>query len=244
MVRWRQKSGEVLETNFLLSFWILLQSKGPKEDTAGADEQVGSAICVGGQLVSLPEQEHSPLVHGVHPRPLWPRPHGLLGAEERHVEGVLGGEEPHLVGQVKRAGLGLAAFSGEDHLGVDEVEAAGGDQEGVVAQREAVAEERVIHVCSPEQGLLRAGVSCESHGGWGGGSWGSQQRQKGQRDGGVEASVTKEAASWEDSWSAKLLLWEAGEDGGKVNGSLGPRSGGGGGTLGVTSWGGLSDLYR
>lgn len=51
------------------------------------------------------------------------------------MEGVLGGKQLDLVGQVdgSRNGSGGAAFSREDHLGVDEVEATGGDQEGVVA---------------------------------------------------------------------------------------------------------------
>lgn len=77
------------------------------------------------------------------------------------MEGVLGGEELDLVGQVERAGggLGEAAFPGEDHLGVDEVEATGGDQEGIVAQREAMAEEGTIRVCSPAQRVLGARVS-------------------------------------------------------------------------------------
>lgn len=61
--------------------------------------------------------------------------------------------------EVERAGLGMAAFPGEDHLGVDEVETAGGDQEGIVAQREAVVEEGTICVCSPAQGPLGTGVS-------------------------------------------------------------------------------------
>lgn len=69
------------------------------------------------------------------------------------MEAVLGGEELHLVGQVERGGGGLreAVFPREDHLRVDEVEAAGGDQEGVVAQREAMAEEGTVRVRSPEQ---------------------------------------------------------------------------------------------
>lgn len=69
------------------------------------------------------------------------------------MEWVLGGEELDLVGQVERGGggLGEAAFPREDHLGVDEVEATGGDQEGIVAQREAVAEEGAIRVRSPAQ---------------------------------------------------------------------------------------------
>lgn len=69
------------------------------------------------------------------------------------MEWVLGGEELDLVGQVERGGggLGEAAFPREDHLGVDKVEATGGDQEGIVAQREAVAEEGAIRVCSPAQ---------------------------------------------------------------------------------------------
>lgn len=106
-----------------------------------------------GQLISLGEQEHSPLVHRAHPRSLWPGAHGLLSAEERHVEGVLGGEELDLVGQVERGGggLGEAAFPGEDDLGVDKVEATGGDQQGVVAQQEAMAEEGTIRVRSPAQ---------------------------------------------------------------------------------------------
>lgn len=77
------------------------------------------------------------------------------------MEGVLGGEELDLMGQVERAGgdLGEAAFPREDHLGVDEVEATGGDQEGIVAQREAMAEEGAIRVRSPAQRALGAGVS-------------------------------------------------------------------------------------
>lgn len=67
------------------------------------------------------------------------------------MEGVLGGEELDLMGQVERGGDGLggAAFPGENHLGVDEVEATGGDQKGIVAQREAMAEEGTIRVGSP-----------------------------------------------------------------------------------------------
>lgn len=77
------------------------------------------------------------------------------------MEGVLGREELDLVSQVERGwgGLREAAFPREDHLGVDEVEATGGDQEGIVAQREAMAEEGTICVCSPAQGVLGAGVS-------------------------------------------------------------------------------------
>lgn len=37
MVRMEAKWGEGLETNFF-SFWIFLQSKGPKEDTTGTKE--------------------------------------------------------------------------------------------------------------------------------------------------------------------------------------------------------------
>lgn len=67
------------------------------------------------------------------------------------------------MGQVERGGggRGEAAFPREDHLGVDKVEATGGDQEGVVAQREAVAEEGAVCVCSPAQRVLGAGVSWE-----------------------------------------------------------------------------------
>lgn len=67
------------------------------------------------------------------------------------MEGVLGGEELDLMGQVERGGDGLggAAFPRENHLGVDEVEATGGDQEGIVAQREAMAEEGPVRVGSP-----------------------------------------------------------------------------------------------
>lgn len=52
------------------------------------------------------------------------------------MEGILGGEELDLMGQVERSGggPGEAAFPREDHLGVDEVQATGGDQEGVVAE--------------------------------------------------------------------------------------------------------------
>lgn len=73
---------------------------------------------------------------------------------------VLGGKQLDLVGQVDggRNGPGGAAFSRENHLGVDKVEAAGGDQEGVVIQGEAVSEEGAIRVGSPEQGVLFAGV--------------------------------------------------------------------------------------
>lgn len=122
---------------------------------------MGHAICVSGELISLGEQEHSSLVHRAHPRSLWPWAHGLLSAEERHMERVLGGEELDLMGQVKRSGggLGEAAFPREDHLGVDKVEATGGDQEGIVAQREAMAEEGTICVGSPAQRVLGAGVS-------------------------------------------------------------------------------------
>lgn len=69
------------------------------------------------------------------------------------MEGVLGGEELDLMGQVERGrgGLGEAAFPREDHLRVDKVEATGGDQEGIVAQGEAMAEEGTICVCSPAQ---------------------------------------------------------------------------------------------
>lgn len=114
---------------------------------------MGDAICVGGQLVSLTEQEHSPLVHRVHPRSLSPRIHGLLCTEERHEEGILGGEQLDLMGQVdgSRGGLGGAAFPRENHLGVDKVEATGGDQEGAVVQREAMSEKGPICVRSPEQ---------------------------------------------------------------------------------------------
>lgn len=77
------------------------------------------------------------------------------------MEGVLGRKQLDLMGQVDggRSGLGGAAFPREDHLGVDEVEAAGGDQEGVVVQGEAMSEEGTVCVCSPEQGVLFAGVS-------------------------------------------------------------------------------------
>lgn len=69
------------------------------------------------------------------------------------MEGVLGGKQLDLMGQVdgSRNGPGGAAFSRENHLGVDKVEASGGDQEGVVAQREAMSEKGAIRVCSPEQ---------------------------------------------------------------------------------------------
>lgn len=112
---------------------------------------MGDAVSVGGQLVSLSEQEHGALVHGAHPRALWPWAHGLLGAEERHVEGVLGGEEVDLMGQVEGIGDGLggAALPGEDHLGVDEVESTDRDQEGVVAQGEAMVEKGPIGVGPP-----------------------------------------------------------------------------------------------
>lgn len=77
------------------------------------------------------------------------------------MEGILGGEELDLMGQVERGGggLGKATFPGEDHLGVDEVEATGGDQEGIVVQGEAMAEEGTICVRSPAQRILDAGVS-------------------------------------------------------------------------------------
>lgn len=32
----------------LVSFWMFLQSEGSKEDTTGAEEQVGDAVCVSG----------------------------------------------------------------------------------------------------------------------------------------------------------------------------------------------------
>lgn len=114
---------------------------------------MGDTIRVSGELISLGEQEHRSLVHRAHPRSLWPWAHRLLSTEERHVEGVLGGEELDLMGQVERGGggLGEAAFSREDHLGVDKVEATGGNQEGIVAQREAMSEEGTIRVCSPAQ---------------------------------------------------------------------------------------------
>lgn len=69
------------------------------------------------------------------------------------MEGVLGGIQLDLVGQVdgSRDGPGRAAFPRENHLGVDKVEATGGDQEGVVVQGEAVLEKGSICVCSPEQ---------------------------------------------------------------------------------------------
>lgn len=69
------------------------------------------------------------------------------------MEGVLGGKQLDLVGQVdgSRNGPGGAAFSRENHLGVDKVEAAGGDQERVVVQREAMLEKGAVRVCSPEQ---------------------------------------------------------------------------------------------
>lgn len=88
--------------------------------------------------------------------------------------GVLGGEELDLMSQVERSGGGLggAAFPGEDHLGVDKVEATGGDQKGIVAQREAMAEEGVICVCSPAQRGLGAGVSWEEPWGQGLRVWG------------------------------------------------------------------------
>ena len=79
------------------------------------------------------------------------------------MEGVLGGKQLDLMGQLERGGggPGEAASPGEDHLGVDEVQATGGDQEGVVAQREAVAEEGAVRVCPPAQRVLGAGVSWE-----------------------------------------------------------------------------------
>lgn len=69
------------------------------------------------------------------------------------MEGVLRGIQLDLVGQVdgSRNGPGGAAFPRENHLGVDKVEATGGDQEGVVVQGEAVSEKGAIRVCSPEQ---------------------------------------------------------------------------------------------
>lgn len=79
------------------------------------------------------------------------------------MEGVLGGKQLDLMSQVERGGggPGEAASPGEDHLGVDEVQATGGDQEGIVAQREAVAEEGAVRVCPPAQRVLGAGVSWE-----------------------------------------------------------------------------------
>lgn len=59
---------------------------------------MGDAVCVSGELVSLGEQEHSPLVHRAHPWALWPWAHRFLSAEERHMEGVLRGEELDLMG--------------------------------------------------------------------------------------------------------------------------------------------------
>lgn len=84
------------------------------------------------------------------------------------MEGILGGEELDLMGQVERSGggPGEAAFPREDHLGVDEVQATGGDQEGVVAEREAVAEEGAVRVCPPAQRVLGAGVSNKVSGGF------------------------------------------------------------------------------
>lgn len=115
----------------IFSFCIFLQSKGSEEDTTGTEEEVGNAVRVSGQLVSLGKQEHRSLVHRAYPRSLWPWAHGLLSAEERHMEGVLGGEELDFMGQVERGrgGLGEAAFPSKHHLGIDEVEATGRDQE-------------------------------------------------------------------------------------------------------------------
>lgn len=69
------------------------------------------------------------------------------------MEGVLGGKQLDLVGQVdgSRNGPGGAAFPREDHLGVDEVEATGGDQERIVVQGEAMSQESAVCVRSPEQ---------------------------------------------------------------------------------------------
>lgn len=84
------------------------------------------------------------------------------------MEGVLGGKQLDLMSQVERGGggPGEAASPGEDHLGVDEVQATGGDQEGIVAQREAVAEEGAVRVCPPAQRVLGAGVSNKVSGGF------------------------------------------------------------------------------
>lgn len=93
------------------------------------------------------------MVHRVQPGFLQPWIHHLLGAEKRHVEGVLGGEELDLMGQVEWGGGGLrrVGFPREDHLGVDEVDATGGDQERIVAQGETILEEGTVRVRSPEQ---------------------------------------------------------------------------------------------
>lgn len=88
----------------LFGFFQVLQSKGPKEDAAGADEEVGDAFCLGGQLVSLREQEHGALVHGAHPVTLQARVHVLVGAEQGQLEGVPGGQDVDLVAQVERFG--------------------------------------------------------------------------------------------------------------------------------------------
>lgn len=93
--------------------------------------------------------------------------------------------------EVERAGLGMAAFPGEDHLRVDEVETTGGDQEGIVAQREAVMEEGTICVCSPAKGRLGTGVS--------------------YMDGEQRSQLPWRLVSERADGNAKLLLWKMGE---------------------------------
>lgn len=160
MVRVEARWGEGLETNFF-SFWNFLQRESSKEDSTGPEEQVVDAVGAGGELVAPGEQEHRALVHRAHPGPPRPGAHGLLRAEEGHVRAVLRGEELHLVRQVDGggAGRGAAAPPREDHLGVDEVEAAGGHQQRVVAQGEAVAQEGAVRARSPAQRVPGAGVS-------------------------------------------------------------------------------------
>lgn len=156
---WRQDGEKALKPIFF--FWNFLQRESSKEDSTGPEEQVVDAFGAGGELVAPGEQEHRPLVHGAHPGPLRPGAHGLLRAEEGHVGAVLGGEELDLVRQVDGGGggRGAAALPREDHLRVDEVEAAGGDQQRVVAQGEAVAEEGAVRARSPAQRVPGAGVS-------------------------------------------------------------------------------------